>query len=37
MAICVRTLNGMAMGKRPSARQVSPMWVNREDLPKSSG
>ena len=25
------------MGKRPSARQASPMWVNREDLPKSGG
>ena len=37
MAIYFRTLNGMAMGKRPSARQATPMWVNREDLPKSSG
>ncbi len=37
MAIGFRTLNGMAMGKRPSARQASPMWVNREDLPKSGG
>ena len=37
MAIGFRTLNGMAMGKRPSARQAAPMWVNREDLPTSSG
>ena len=25
------------MGKKPAARQVSPMWVNTEDLPTSSG
>ena len=25
------------MGKKPSARQASPMWVNTEDLPTSSG
>ena len=37
MAIGLRTLNGMAMGKRPAARQGSPMWVNKADLPKSSG
>ena len=27
----------MAMGKRPGARQASPMWVNTEDLPTSDG
>ena len=27
----------MAMGKRPAARQVSPMWVHTGDLPSSSG
>ena len=27
----------MAMGKNPAARQASPMWVNTEDLPTSSG
>ena len=31
------TLHGMAMGKRPGARQASPMWVNTEDLPTSDG
>ena len=25
------------MGKRPGARQASPMWVNTEDLPTSDG
>ena len=25
------------MGKKPAARQASPMWVNTEDLPTSSG
>ncbi len=25
------------MGRKPSARQASPMWVNTEDLPTSSG
>ena len=25
------------MGKRPAARQASPMWVNAKDLPKSDG
>ena len=27
----------MAMGKKPAARQVSPMWVHTGDLPASSG
>ena len=36
-AIEFRTVNGMAMGKRPAARQASPMWVNAKDLPKSDG
>ena len=27
----------MAMGKRPAARQASPMWVTTEDLPTSDG
>ena len=27
----------MAMGKRPAARQASPMWVNTGDLPTSDG
>ena len=36
-AVEFRTLNGMAMGKNPAARQASPMWVNTEDLPTSSG
>ena len=36
-AIECRTLNGMAMGKRPAARQASPMWVNTEDLPTNDG
>ena len=27
----------MAMGKKPAARQASPMWVNTGDLPTSSG
>ena len=31
------TLQGMAMGKRPAARQAPPMWVNTEDLPTSDG
>ena len=25
------------MGKKPEARQASPMWVNTEELPKSDG
>ena len=25
------------MGKKPAARQASPMWVNTEDLPTSNG
>ena len=33
----MRTVNGMAMGKRPAARQASPMWVNATDLPRSDG
>ena len=36
-AIELRTVNGMAMGKRPAARQASPMWVNATDLPRSDG
>ena len=32
-----RTLNGMAMGKKPGARQASPMGVNTKDLPTSGG
>ena len=32
-----RTLDGMAMGKRPAARQASPMWVDTADLPTSDG
>ena len=32
-----RTLNGMAMGKRPAARQASPMWVDTADLPTNDG
>ena len=27
----------MAMGKRPAARQASPMWVDTADLPTSDG
>ena len=27
----------MAMGKKPAARQASPMWVHTGDLPTSSG
>ena len=27
----------MAMGKRPAARQASPMWVDTSDLPTSDG
>ena len=27
----------MAMGKRPAARQASPMWVGTADLPTSDG
>ena len=27
----------MAMGKKPAARQASPMWVNTKDLPTSGG
>ena len=25
------------MGKKPAARQVSPTWVNMEELPSSAG
>ena len=32
-----RTLNGMAMGEKPAARQAAPMWVNTKDLPTSGG
>ena len=31
------TLRGMAMGKKPGARQASPMWVSTGDLPRSKG
>ena len=27
----------MAMGKKPAARQPSPMWVTTADLPTSAG
>ena len=27
----------MAMGKKPAARQGSPMWVTAADLPTSAG
>ena len=37
VAIEFRTLNGMAMGKNPAARQASPMCVNTEDRPTTSG
>ena len=30
-------LTAMAMGKRPAARQASPMWVDTADLPTSDG
>ena len=30
-------LDGMAMGKKPAARQPSPMWVTTADLPTSAG
>ena len=36
-AVEFRTLNGMAMGKRPATRQASPMWVETADLPRSDG
>ena len=36
-AVEFRTLNGMAMGKRPAARQASPMWVDTADLPTNDG
>ena len=36
-AVEFRTLNGMAMGKNPAARQAAPIWVNTEHLPTSSG
>ena len=36
-AVEFRTLNGMAMGKRPAARQASPMWVDTADLPTNHG
>ena len=32
-----RRLGGMAMGKKPAARQPSPMWVTTADLPTSAG
>ena len=32
-----RRLDGMAMGKKPAARQRSSMWVTTADLPKSAG
>ena len=32
-----RTLDGMAMGKKPAARQPSPMWVTTADLPTNAG
>ena len=32
-----RRLDGMAMGKKPAARQPSPMWVTTADLPTSAG
>ena len=32
-----RRLHGMAMGKRPVARQASPLWVETADLPTSDG
>ena len=36
-AIESRTVNGMAMGKRPAARQGSPLWVTTADLPTNAG
>ena len=36
-AVEFRTLNGMAMGKRPAARQAAPMWVDTADLPTNDG
>ena len=32
-----RTLSGMAMGKRPAARQGAPLWVTTADLPTNAG
>ena len=32
-----RRLHDMAMGKRPVARQASPLWVETADLPTSDG
>ena len=32
-----RTLNGMAMGKKPAARQPAPLWVTTADPPMSAG
>ena len=32
-----RTLTSMAMGKRPAARQGSPLWVTTADLPTNAG
>ena len=32
-----RRFGGMAMGKKPAARQPSPMWVTTADLPTSAG
>ena len=31
------TESTMAMGKRPAARQGSPLWVTTADLPRSAG
>ena len=36
-AVEFRTLSSMAMGKRPAARQGSPLWVTTADLPTSDG
>ena len=36
-AVEFRTLSGMAMGKRPAARQGSPLWVTTADLPTNAG
>ena len=36
-AVEFRTLSSMAMGKRPAARQGSPLWVETADLPTSDG
>ena len=36
-AVEFRTLNGMAIGKRPAARQGSPLWVTTADMPTNAG